>query len=204
MKNIGVIGNGFVGNSIYHTFSPQFNVKVYDKNPARSTHTLVKTLLESDVIFLCLPTPMKPTGEMDISYIEKSITQIKNTFIEMDVDSDDINDKVFVIKSTVVPSTTSRLADESGLNIIFSPEFLTERTAVSDSICSNHVILGGTIDATLYVGDIYQERFGDGYKIIYTDSKTAEFIKYMRNTFFATKVTFMNELYRIAINSQVD
>lgn len=207
---VGVIGNGFVGNSIYHTFMPTIDVKVYDVNPVRSTHSL-KDVLRQDIIFVCVPTPMHETGEIDLSYVNGVFDSIKNEYDILNEEDQILGTldewhgrPIFVLKSTVVPGTTDGVATRTGLKIVFSPEFLTERTAVTDSICSNHVIVGGDSSATEEVETLYKQRFGNGYNVIKTDTKTAEFIKYMRNTFFATKVTFMNEMFRIALNCGVD
>ena len=198
---VGVIGNGFVGNSIYHTFTPQFEVRVYDKNPARSTHTLEDVITHSDIVFMCLPTPMMKSGHNDLSYIMDSFEDINGVISSEQIEPSKLT---FVIKSTVVPSTTERLASKYKLGIVFSPEFLTERTAVTDSICSNHAIVGGFPEDVNKVVALYKERFGAGYNVLCTNSRTAEYIKYMRNAFFATKVTFMNEMFRIGANAQVD
>lgn len=190
---IGIIGNGFVGNSVYHTFSPLVDVKVYDINPIKSTHTL-KDVVQQDVVFICVPTPLGSNG-IDLSYVN----DVVDTLLEIDT-----GDTVFVLKSTVIPGTTGRYSG-LGLKIIFSPEFLTERTAVSDSICSNHVIIAGRYaDEIERVVQLYKDRFGEYYNIMVTDYETAEFIKYMRNTFFATKVTFMNEMFRISTHLNID
>ena len=202
---VGVIGNGFVGNAIYHTFSPQFEVKIFDVNPSRATNSFEDTVGDSNVVFVCVPTPMKPSGEIDLSYIDGVFSKVIDVFGVDGKVSDDFNkETVFVIKSTVVPNTTKNLIQKHDLNIVFSPEFLTERTAVSDSICSNHVVLGGANYPTEIVSLLYAQRFGPAFNIFRTDSTTAEFIKYMRNTFFATKVTYMNEMFRIAVNSGVE
>lgn len=203
--NVGVIGNGFVGNSIYHTFSPGVLVRVHDKNPERSTHSLVEVVDESDIIFVCVPTPMRGDGQIDVSIIDAVFVDILRAMDEIGMDQDERDDKLFVIKSTVVPGTTDNLAEVTELNIAFSPEFLTERTAVSDSICSNHVIVGSSnTDSSEKLVTLYTKRFGAAYKVFITTNRTAEFIKYMRNTFFATKVTFMNEMYRMAVNGHID
>ena len=55
---VGVIGNGFVGESQAFAFSPTSEVKIYDKNPLKSTHTLEETC-QSDFVFVAVPTPMK-------------------------------------------------------------------------------------------------------------------------------------------------
>ena len=192
MRNykIGVIGHGYVGESQAFAFSPSFDVKVYDKDHEKSTHTLDQ-VLTSDFVFVCLPTPMKKDGSQDISYIDNFF---KNA----------INGPLYIIKSTVIPGTTNKLIKKfKNLNIIFSPEFLTERTAKLDILTQTRIILGGRKDLTTKAKKIYLIRFKNK-TIIETDSLTAEYIKYMNNTFFATKVSIMNEFYRLANHLGVD
>lgn len=73
--NVGIIGGGFVGSAVAFGFgssnSHDFNVKVYDIDPNKSTHTFEETVLESDFIFLCLPTPPRDDMSIELSYIEK-------------------------------------------------------------------------------------------------------------------------------------
>ena len=96
---------------------------------------------------------------------------------------------IYIIKSTVVPGTTDSLKNKyKDLDIIFSPEFLTERTAKLDIITQTRIILGGDIKLTSTVKKLFQARFMNK-NIIETDALTAEFIKYMNNTFFASKVS---------------
>ena len=188
--SIGIIGHGYVGESQSFAFSPSFDVRVYDKDSLRSTHTL-EDVLDSDFIFVCVPTPMKKDGSQDDSFID-------NFF------KDAIPGPIYIIKSTVIPGTTNKLIDKyKNLNIIFSPEFLTERTAKLDILTQTRIILGGDSRLTNKVKEIYKIRFKNK-TIIETDSLTAEFIKYMNNTFFATKVSLMNEFYRFAKNLGVD
>ncbi len=192
MKNysIGIIGHGYVGESQSFAFSPSFNVKVFDKDSSKSTHSL-KEVLKSDFIFVCLPTPMKKDGSQDLSYIS-------NFFNET------TKGPIFIIKSTVIPGTTNMLNNKyKNLDIIFSPEFLTERTAKLDILTQTRIILGGNKKLTKIVRKIYDIRFKNK-TVIETDSLTAEFIKYMNNTFFASKVSIMNEFYRLANHLGVD
>ncbi len=56
---IGIIGNGFVGQAIVHGFILHVDdILIYDKDPKRSTHTIKELIYKSDVIFICVPTPM--------------------------------------------------------------------------------------------------------------------------------------------------
>lgn len=176
---VGVIGNGFVGEAQSFAFSPTTDLRVYDIDPLRSTHTK-EEVDECDFIFVCVPTPMRRNGSQDISYVEK-------------VFEDAVAGPIYIIKSTVLPGTTEKLqAKYNHLSIIFSPEFLTERTAKLDMITQARIVLGGRKELTTKVADLFEQRFKNRH-IIQTDSKTSELIKYMNNTFFATKVSIMNE-----------
>ena len=73
---IGVIGNGFVGESQAFAFSPTCNIKIFDKNPLKTINTL-NDVLKSDFIFVCVPTPMKKDGNQDFSYIENVFENAK-------------------------------------------------------------------------------------------------------------------------------
>lgn len=184
MKTIGIIGNGFVGESQAFAFSPTNEIRIYDVDPLKSTHTKEETH-QSDFIFVCVPTPMDMGGKQDLSYIERVFEEAKEG-------------PIYIIKSTVLPGTTEMLQRQHPhLNIIFSPEFLTERTAKLDMLTQARVIFGGDKVLTKRVEELFLGRFMNRH-LIHTDSKTAEFIKYMNNTFFATKVSIMNEYYRLA------
>lgn len=189
MKKVGIVGNGFVGESIAFAFSPTAEIKIYDINPLKSTHSLSE-VLKQKFIFICLPTPMKKNGTQDLSYIQDFFKSIKS-------------DAIFIIKSTVLPGTTKKLIEKYKLKIIFSPEFLTERTAKLDSLTQSRIILGGNKNLTKKVEKLFNERFSNK-TIIHTDETTAEFVKYMNNTFFATKISIMNEFYRLAKKTNVD
>ena len=192
MKNykLGVIGHGYVGESQSFAFSPSFDVRVYDKDSLKSTHSL-NEVLDSDFIFVCVPTPMKKDGSQDLSFVENFFKTAKEG-------------PIYIIKSTVIPGTTNLLNEKfKNLKIIFSPEFLTERTAKLDILTQTRIILGGDKNLTSKVRNIYDIRFKNK-TIIETDSLTAEYIKYMNNTFFASKVSIMNEFYRFAKHLGVD
>jgi UDPglucose 6-dehydrogenase len=190
-KTVGIIGNGFVGETIAFAFSPTSEVKVYDVNPLKTTHSL-NEVMEQEFIFICLPTPMSTDGSQDLSFIENFFETVSPK-----------KDTVFIIKSTVLPGTTDQLIKKYGYNIIFSPEFLTERTAKLDMLTQARIIFGGDKKLTKKVEVLFNDRFMNR-NIIHMDSKTAEFVKYMNNTFFAVKVGLMNEYYRLATNIGID
>ena len=181
---VGIIGNGFVGEAQSFAFSPTTDLRVYDVDPLKATHTK-QEVDECDFIFVCVPTPMKKDRSQDLKYIEKVFDEA-------------VEGPIYIIKSTVLPETTKSLNEKyPALSIIFSPEFLTERTAKLDIITQARVILGGRKDLTMKVRELFEQRFMNRH-IIETDSTTAELIKYMNNTFFATKVSIMNEFKLLA------
>ena len=190
MYKIGVIGNGYVGGALAHGFSPASTgtceVKVYDVLPERSMNTLDETVNNSDFIFVSVPTPMNKGGSISLKYIYEVFKNI-----------DGINrrdDNIFILKSTVVPGTTEKLQEKyPNLNIIFNPEFLTEKSARLDFINQDRVILGGDKIDTSQVAKLFEDRFKYCH-IIQTDFKTAEVIKYFGNVFFSVKVAFANEM----------
>ena len=204
-QKIGVIGNGFVGGAVKFGFSPQTGcdaeVRVYDKNPAKSTHTLEETVNKSDFIFLSVPTPASANGVIDISILDEALNDINRISKRQNI---------ILIRSTVVPGTTRELQTKyNKLNLLFNPEFLTERSANFDFINQSRFIVGSGEKIISKGGseeftELLKDRFGKCISILECSYETAEMIKYMNNCFFATKVSFMNEMYQIAKKSNVD
>ena len=177
--NVGVIGNGFVGEAISFAFSSVADMYIYDTNRSRCLND-IESVHNCDFVFVCVPTPMFEDGSQDLSYVESAFEKATDR-------------PVYVLKSTVLPGTTENLTKKyPNFKIIFSPEFLTERTAKLDMLTQSRIILGGELSLTEKVKILINERFKTK-NIIQTDSKTAELTKYMNNTFFATKVSIMNE-----------
>ena len=195
--NLGIIGNGFVGSATVAGFSLHANVRVYDENPKASINSFEETINESEFVFICVPTPMSlETGKIDLSIIESVFDRVSKV--------NKRDDNIFIIKSTVIPGSVEKLIKSyPGLNIIFSPEFLTERNAKLDFINAARIIIGGHDELVNRAELMFRERFPHT-PIIKTDVTTAQFIKYMSNCFFATKVSFMNEMKQAADVTGVD
>lgn len=182
---IGIIGNGFVGNSIAFGFSPTHDIKVHDKNPKRNLNT-IEEVLECDYIFVAVPTPMHKDGSISLSIVERALQEIS--------EKNKKRNNVIILKSTMIPGTTNNFSKQfPKLNIVFNPEFLTERTAKLDFLTQARIVLGGQKRLTRKVAKLFEDRFMHTY-IIETDTITAETIKYMNNVFFASKVSIMNEM----------
>ena len=204
-QKIGVVGNGFVGGAVKFGFSPQVGcdaeVRVHDKNPIKSTHTLEDTVNKSDFIFLSVPTPANEDGSINLDILTDALS---------DIDKISEKDNYILIRSTVVPGTTWALQEKfPKLNLLFNPEFLTERSANFDFINQGRFIIGSGDTYKSALGSelfskLIRNRFGDCVAILETTYETAEMIKYMNNCFFATKVSFMNEMYQIAEKCKVN
>ena len=192
-KNIGIIGNGFVGKAIANGFALHANVFVHDKDPTKTIHTLQEVVNNCNYVFISVPTPMETVegGEINLSIIDSVFDEIYSVEKSPDFSYKDV---VFVIKSTVIPGTTASYQDKwPELRIVFNPEFLTERSANLDFINASRIVFGGNKEDCDFIEELYRDRF-PYTKIISTDAKSAEMIKYACNCFFSTKVSFMNEI----------
>ena len=187
-KKIGIIGNGFVGNSIAFGFSPTHEIRIHDKDPKRNLNS-IEEVLECDFVFVAVPTPMDEKGAISLDVVIKALGEIN--------EKNKHTDNIIILKSTMIPGTTELLKEQfPKLNIVFNPEFLTERTAKLDFLTQARIILGGNPKYTDKVKTLFEERFMHCY-VIETNTTTAEMIKYMNNVFFASKVSIMNEFKQI-------
>ena len=196
--NIGIIGQGFVGNAVYQKFKNYYSVYTYDLQAKLCNSTAEIINEKCKYIFVCLPTPMDKSGRCYTGIVEEVLTDLE-LLASMNQEK-----KIVVVKSTIPPGTTDNWNKEyKWIDIVFSPEFLTQRTAKLDMMTQARVIFGGDDIATGALEDFYSKRFKNR-NYIHTDSTTAELIKYMNNTFFATKVSFMNEFKILANKLRVD
>ena len=186
---LGIIGVGFVGNAVYHTFSPYFKIRLYDR--FKPGFEELETVVNScKYLFICVPTPVDNQGAQDINCVFETVEAID----EVAEDS-----KIIILRSTVLPGTTRRLYEKyKRHNFIFCPEFLTERTAILDSINAYRVILGG-IDKEVLKSteeDIFRIKYPH-VPIFHTNWESAELVKYVGNCFFSVKLAFLNEVFEM-------
>ena len=193
---IGIIGQGYVGTALKEGFQDFYQVETYDKyDLGKSTHSKISDIVElSDVIFVCVPTPMRQDGSCYTGIVEEVIREI----------NENANGQIVVIKSTVPPGTTDRINEEySHTTTIFNPEFLTEANFIQDFKNQSRIILGGDRKGTNKVRQIYSRIFPNA-TIVKTGAKHAEMVKYFTNCFLATKVSFANEMYNICQQLDLD
>jgi UDPglucose 6-dehydrogenase len=174
----------------------------YLKNSLKSkkiqfTSDTKKAIIKTDITFVTVGTPSLKSGKSDLSYIKKSLTEIR----------DILNNKnkihLIAIKSTLTPQTTQKiilpifknLIVKNKLYLVVNPEFLREGYAIKD-ILEPHLIVIGEQDKKS--GAILKKYYSEFYKnppeIIRTDFTTAELIKYTNNAFLATKISFINSI----------
>jgi UDPglucose 6-dehydrogenase len=193
---IGIVGQGYVGTAIKVGFEPYYELETYDKyDESKTTCDLKQLVWGCEVIFVCVPTPMNEDGSCHTDIVESVIKEIDTYANGL---------QIVVIKSTVPPGTTDRLDKKyDGVNVIFNPEFLTEANFVEDFKNQDRIILGGVRRGTNKLRQIYSKVFPTAH-IIKTGSKTAEMVKYMTNSYLATKVSFANEIYQICQKIDID
>ena len=201
---IGIIGQGFVGSAIREGLKKFYDVITYDIDISKcnSTHETVCTT--SDIIFVCIPTPMRKSGECDTRLLESAISGIESECMAFHGKN---HGPILVIKSTVPPGTSKRIDNDCALNICFSPEFLTEANSFDDFKNQTRIIIGGdpayNCTAAKKVKQMFRKPFPN-IPIVVTKWETAETVKYFTNCFLATKVTFANQMYEICEASGID
>ncbi|MBH20134.1 MAG: hypothetical protein CL851_06860 [Crocinitomicaceae bacterium] len=198
MYNIGIIGRGFVGSAVAHGFSEGVGynaiIRIYDKDPSKSLNSLEDVVNKSDFIFVSVPTPSNEDGTINIEILNSCISEINEIHSKKKH-----SNPIVLIRSTILPGTSKKIQNIfPDMRIVFNPEFLTERSANFDFISQTRFVLGGEKKNVAEVSKLYRDRFGSSIAIIETDFQSAELIKYVCNTYFATKVSFLNEMKRIS------
>ena len=195
---IGVVGCGFVGKATKN-FASTSKCLVYDINPDLCCPKGLQfsDLYEAQVIFVCVPTPMNKDNSVHIDIVKDTVTKLK-----------DIVEKncPIIVRSTVPPGTCD------DLNVFFMPEFLTEKNFIEDFKNTNNWIIGYpenyNLTQKIRIEYIIEKAFKNKYifseKIHFVKNKEAEMIKYFKNSFLATKVSFCNEIYQFCKKREID
>ena len=193
MRTLGIIGQGFVGTAVFEGLKEHYNIETYDISKKSTCKSLDEIYGKSEVLFLCLPTPMNINGSCHLGIIEPVLNEL-NSF----------GKKIIIVKSTIPPGTTEKWnAEYKNLDIVFNPEFLTEANSIEDFKTQNRIIIGGPRPASTKVRRIFKKAF-PRVAIIKTSSTIAEMVKYFTNCFLATKVSFANEMYEISKALDID
>ncbi|MHB8840625.1 MAG: UDP-glucose dehydrogenase family protein [Candidatus Aquicultor sp.] len=224
MKNIGVIGCGYVGLVTGVCLAELGNRVTCMDIDANKIETLsrgvspicepgldelissnleqgrlffagdIESLADSEMVFLAVGTPNKPGGEADLSQVDRAVEDLMRVF---DAESSPVK---IVVKSTVPVGTGNRLsrciaAKAPWMSYVSNPEFLREGSAVYDFMNPDRIVVGA--DNPVDAGDVAVLYEGLNAPVIATDVINAEFIKYASNAFLATKISFINEIANI-------
>lgn len=181
---IGIVGLGFVGSAIRDSMSGFNNLILVDP-PKGLPHTY-KDLASCEAVFVCVPSPSNDDGSCDTSILEDALDRLKEF------------DGVIISKTTAPPSVYESLSKKYK-NLVHAPEFLTAANASRDYATGTFAIIGGSTSA--YIREAERViRWGQGSikEVRYATAAEASLAKYAINCFLSTKVTFMNELYKVA------
>lgn len=163
------------------------------KNMERLTFTTdyVSAYKDAEVIFIGVGTPEKKDGSANLTYVYKVAEQIAENAE---------NDCIVVIKSTVPIGTndkveafiTEKAKDGISIHIVSNPEFLSQGTAVRDTLHASRIVIGAE---SKYAANILKEVYKDfDAPILVTNRRSAEMIKYASNDFLALKISYVNEI----------
>lgn len=194
MITYGIVGYGFVGRAMHQFECESNNVMIYDINPelCLPKNVTIENLNSiCDIIFICVPTPMNKDGSCYLNIVEDIVSKLDKNKV--------------IIKSTVPVGTSKKLGCS------FSPEFLTEKNFIDDiKNCGNWIfgvddsgnLIKSFIDS--FINNAYNHNKIMNNKITYLTTDEAELIKYFRNSFLATKVSFCNEIFEFCKHKNID
>lgn len=186
---IGILGLGYVGSAVAWTHRHHTVIKRDPKFGNESAS--LDEIKTCDAIYVCVPTPMLENGHCDDSYVKSVLTELQDY------------KKVIICKSTVPPGIYKELQRQYP-NLVHVPEFLTAANATADYENSSWVLVGGN---DKWVDDaiaIIKQSSISATHYHKTDVATASLFKYTANSFLATKVTFMNDMFHLAKKLNVD
>src|SRR4051794_39804945 len=167
----------------------------------RFTGSIKEGVDNSQIIFIAVPTPQQPSGEVDLSYIEKVAREIAHVLTGY---------RVIVDKSTVPVKTGEKVAESfkrynrhgAEFDVVSNPEFLREGCAVADLMHPDRIVIGAQNERAIDLMKKVYEPFMA--PILVTDINSAELIKHAANSFLALKISYINALSSICDASGAD
>jgi UDPglucose 6-dehydrogenase len=185
---LGIVGHGFVGTAVDHGFTR--NVKKFIVDPKHNSTNTIPDLIAfgPDAVFVAVPTPQLESGECNTTILEDVMRQLNNS-----------KGLLVIVKSTVPAYKLEKIKQECvDLRIVYNPEFLTEKNYIDDFVNPPMHVFGGVNADTDAVEKLYKDHSDcRECPVFKTDLVTASMVKYCINSFLATKVTFMNEMYDV-------
>src|SRR5437868_5287566 len=155
----------------------------------------------SQIIFIAVPTPQQPDGDVDLSFLEKVSREIAGVLTDY---------RVIVDKSTVPVKTGEKVAESikrynrhgAKFDVVSNPEFLREGCAVADLMRPDRIVIGAQSEHAIDLMKKVYEPFMA--PILVTDINSAELIKHCANSFLALKISYINAVSAICEVSGAD
>ena len=167
----------------------------------RFTGSIREGVDNSQIVFIAVPTPQQPNGDVDLSFIEKVAREIAGILTSY---------RVIVDKSTVPVKTGEKVAESikrynrhrAKFDVVSNPEFLREGCAVSDLMHPDRIVIGAQSEhAVDLMKKVYEPFMAP---ILVTDINSAELIKHAANSFLALKISYINAVSAICEASGAD
>ena len=188
---IGIVGAGFVGGAIKNAHD-LFGVPVIVRDPAKGFDTSWEELRDCDGVFVCVPSPTSDSGECDTSILEDVLSNLAGMA------------GVIISKVTAPPGVYAKLQIVYP-NLVHAPEFLVAATANEDYRNGHFAFIGGSDDEyTRKAEEVIRAAQRNLLDVKFCTITEAALAKYTINTFLATKVAFMNQVYDLANALGVD
>jgi UDPglucose 6-dehydrogenase len=165
------------------------------------TGNIQEAVERSQIIFIAVPTPPLPDGDVDLSFVEKVAREIAGVLTDY---------RVIVDKSTVPVKTGEKVAESikrynrhgAKFDVVSNPEFLREGCAVADLMHPDRIVIGAQSEHAIDLMKKVYEPFMA--PILVTDISSAELIKHCANSFLALKISYINAVSRICEASGAD
>lgn len=187
-------------------FEPGLDILV--KKAVRSrrllpTNSLNDAIRASNIVFVCVGTPMRSDGSVNLEYIRQVSSSLGVALKNAN------NKPTICVKSTVPPGTTENIVQKhveetstkkvgKDFGIAMTPEFLREGSAVTDSMSPHLIVIGSNDNRSRnVVCKFFRQIYGAKAKILNTNIVSAELIKYANNSFLATKISFINTIANV-------
>src|SRR3954453_19033672 len=167
----------------------------------RFTGSIQEGVDNSQIIFIAVPTPQQPDGDVDLSFLEKVAREIAGVLTDY---------RVIVDKSTVPVKTGEKVAESikrynrhgADFDVVSNPEFLREGCAVADLMKPDRIVIGAQNPQAIDLMKKVYEPFMA--PVLVTDINSAELIKHAANSFLALKISYINAVSAICDASGAD
>ena len=218
-KKITIVGAGYVGMSIAAALAVKEDVLILESNKEKidrinsgkpsindpdineffhdqslsikATENKKDAYHEADFIIICVPTDFdEESSSFDTSILENVLDDAITTN----------GDAMVIIRSTIPVGYSDQAREKyQTRNIIFSPEFLREHSAMHDALNPSRIIVGNDSELSTDFAELISKSTENKPEIILMPSSDAEAVKLFSNTYLSMRVAFFNELDTFSI-----